>query len=397
MSGITLPGLDRLPAGPHRELVEALHELYRGAGKPSVRRIASAATEGPFRDTVSHETVSAMLHGKGGLPRWEKVDAVVRVLTSWNPSPLDPAGEAGRVQQLWLAAHDGSGPAGGPAAGADAAADAAPHTPSLAAPLPLAPAIRDLAAGRLRRRSGSGDGRWPLRWRHRWPAAAAAVAAVIAAAGIAVSWPSHQAGRQPRRATPPALGNRQDAVASADPVQIKASSLSPVLAAKIGLGRATAGGSVPGFLFRNAAVSGGLCLSANTAGYMAGRNGDGTELRKCSSTRSQIWIPVQWERTGQKFTWLANYAYQSKCLNADSIGGLANGRRVQLWNCYNAGNEYWDFGDWHDAPDLQANPSPIFLKSGDFCLDANKYRLSRPGGDPVHIWNYYGPPNQLWR
>lgn len=390
MSGISLPGLDRLPPGPHRELVEALHELYRGAGKPSVRRIASAATEGPFRDTVSHETVSAMLHGKGGLPRWEKVDAVVRVLASWNPSPLDPDGEAGRVQQLWLAAHDGSG----------AAADAARHdTRSVAAPLPSAPTTRRLAAPHLRRRSGSSDGRWPPRWRHRWPAAAAATAAVIAAAAIAVgySWPSDPAGRQPHRAGSPSLRNGRDTVASADPVQIRVSSLSPVLAAKIGRGRASTGGSVPGFVFRNAAVSGAFCLSANTAGLTAGRNGDGTELRKCSSARSQIWIPVQWERTGQKFTWLANYAYQSKCLNADSIGGLANGHRVQLWNCYNSRNEYWDFGDWHDSPDLQANPGPVFLRSGNFCLDANKYRLGRPGGAPVHIWNYYGPPNQLWR
>jgi hypothetical protein len=70
MVGIEPPGLDRLSEGPGRDLVLALHGLYRGSGKPSTRRIAEDVKNGDYRDTVSHETVAAMLHGDRGLPRW---------------------------------------------------------------------------------------------------------------------------------------------------------------------------------------------------------------------------------------------------------------------------------------------------------------------------------------
>jgi hypothetical protein len=364
-----------VPPGPRRMLVEALHALYRGAGKPSMRRIAKAATDGPFRDTVSHETVSAVLNGKGGLPRWEKVDAVVRVLAGWNVPPADPDDEARRIQQLWHAAQDEL-----PAAGT---AD------------PAAPPGDEAV--------GSGSGWQPRRWGRRRPAAAASIAAAVAAvlaatAAIAAmgAWPSHPAGRQPRRPGPGAAEHAQHrAPAPPGTIQIQAASLSPPLAGSLAR-NGTAAASVTGFLLRNAAVSGGLCLAADTGGLGAGRNGDTVEVRKCSQAPSEIWIPVQWERSGRKLTWLANDEYQSKCLNADNIGGLANGHRVQLWDCYNSRNEYWDFGDWHDRAKPEANPYPIILGSGNLCLDADKYQISRAMADPVHIWNYYGPPNQLW-
>ena len=46
--GIELPDEGRLPAGPARDLVVALHELYRGAGRPGLRRIARAIVDGDF-------------------------------------------------------------------------------------------------------------------------------------------------------------------------------------------------------------------------------------------------------------------------------------------------------------------------------------------------------------
>jgi len=60
------------------------------------------------------------------------------------------------------------------------------------------------------------------------------------------------------------------------------------------------------------------------------------------------------------------------------------------------GNEYWNFGDWHDRANPETNPYFILLESGPFCLDADKYHISMGNNDPVHIWNYYGAPNQLW-
>lgn len=105
MVGIEPAGLDRLPEGPGRDLVLALHGLYRGSGKPSTRRIAEEVKNGDYRDTVSHETVAVMLHGDRGLPRWEKLEAVVSVLALLHTPPLDPVAEATRMQELWHAAQ----------------------------------------------------------------------------------------------------------------------------------------------------------------------------------------------------------------------------------------------------------------------------------------------------
>jgi len=110
MVGIEPPGPDRLPEGPSRDLVFALHALYRGSGKPSVRQIARAIRDGDYRDTVSHETVAAMLHGDRGLPRWEKLEAVVSVLALRHTPPLDPVAEATRMQELWHAAQGHANP-----------------------------------------------------------------------------------------------------------------------------------------------------------------------------------------------------------------------------------------------------------------------------------------------
>ena len=98
--GIAMPGPDRLPPGPHRDLVEALHQLYRGAGKPGLRRMATAILDGDFRDTVSHEKISTMLRGES-VPSWTKLEPVVRVLAGWNATRLDADAESARIQRLW--------------------------------------------------------------------------------------------------------------------------------------------------------------------------------------------------------------------------------------------------------------------------------------------------------
>jgi tetratricopeptide (TPR) repeat protein len=83
-----------------------LHELHRAAGKPGVRGISAAIRDREdLRDTVSHETISAMLRGSG-LPRWIKVECVVRQLAEWTVSRRDPDREVRRFHGLWLAASD---------------------------------------------------------------------------------------------------------------------------------------------------------------------------------------------------------------------------------------------------------------------------------------------------
>jgi hypothetical protein len=87
-------------------LVVALHELYREAGQPGLRSIAKAIMAGDFRDTVSHEAVSGMLNGRG-VPRWSKLECVVRQLAAWNAPPRDPDEAAARFLPLWQAATGG--------------------------------------------------------------------------------------------------------------------------------------------------------------------------------------------------------------------------------------------------------------------------------------------------
>ncbi|MEV4350344.1 FxSxx-COOH system tetratricopeptide repeat protein [Actinoplanes sp. NPDC049596] len=103
---VNLPGPDQLSPGPLRELVTTLHDLYGNAGRPGVRVISSEIRHRQdLRDTVSHETVSLMLRGEG-LPRWDKVECVVRVLAARSVSRQDEDAEVRRFHSLWLAASD---------------------------------------------------------------------------------------------------------------------------------------------------------------------------------------------------------------------------------------------------------------------------------------------------
>ena len=66
-------------------------------------------------------------------------------------------------------------------------------------------------------------------------------------------------------------------------------------------------------------------------------------------------------------------------------------------------NEAWDFGAWYANMRSGINPYPIFLGTGDFCLDADNENADPsknnelPDGTEVTMWDYYHVArNQYW-
>ncbi|MDQ7904916.1 FxSxx-COOH system tetratricopeptide repeat protein [Phytohabitans sp. ZYX-F-186] len=99
-----------------RDLVAELQLLHRAAGRPSYRRISGEIRRlNHMPDTVSHETVSAILRGDG-LARWSKVECVVRCLAAMAVHRPDQDEEVRRFHALWLAASDQLAPDGTPPA-----------------------------------------------------------------------------------------------------------------------------------------------------------------------------------------------------------------------------------------------------------------------------------------
>src|SRR3954471_2335107 len=82
---VVLPRPDLQP-GPHRDLVDALHDLHHRAGWPSLRVLAGAAA-------CSHTTVSAVFSSPR-LPSWGVLELLVEAME----------GDAPAFHRLWLAA-----------------------------------------------------------------------------------------------------------------------------------------------------------------------------------------------------------------------------------------------------------------------------------------------------
>ena len=83
MSALPRP---ELAAGPHRDLVDALHALHHRAGWPSLRTLARAAG-------VSHTTVSKVF-STPTLPSWGTLEVLVDAM----------GGDTDHFHQLWLEA-----------------------------------------------------------------------------------------------------------------------------------------------------------------------------------------------------------------------------------------------------------------------------------------------------
>lgn len=100
---IAMPNERDLPPGSLRRLVEALHQLYAEAGRPGTRTLSKAIqANDDLGAMVSHETIAAMLHGKG-TPSWPRLEACVRQLAAMSPRRPDPDATALRFHELWCA------------------------------------------------------------------------------------------------------------------------------------------------------------------------------------------------------------------------------------------------------------------------------------------------------
>jgi tetratricopeptide (TPR) repeat protein len=102
---------------PQADLVTELQLLYRAAGRPSLRRISQEIRENDqMPDTVSHETVKALLAGQT-IPRWSKVESVVRYLAGHAVHRPDVEAEVRRFFDLWSAATETRADQPGPPVG----------------------------------------------------------------------------------------------------------------------------------------------------------------------------------------------------------------------------------------------------------------------------------------
>lgn len=99
---IQIPDESTLPGGSHRNLLVALHLLYRRAGFPGIKSISDASVHlGDNCDVISHQGVSNILAGKS-TPRWSKLEALVLVLASRDVTRPEPRVIAREFHGLWL-------------------------------------------------------------------------------------------------------------------------------------------------------------------------------------------------------------------------------------------------------------------------------------------------------
>ncbi len=108
---IPLPSEGDLPPGALRDFVLALHQIYDEAGQPAARVVSRTIVKmlpSSVLESVSHETVSAALRGKGAPPSWKKVRSIVTALLSLWENGADPQRELPRMKALWIAARAGT-------------------------------------------------------------------------------------------------------------------------------------------------------------------------------------------------------------------------------------------------------------------------------------------------
>ncbi len=95
-----MPRLKRpqLPAGSHRDLNDALHDLHLRAGLPSLRNLVDGVGDGVAGKSRIHDAFSS-----GRLPAWGLLQLLVETMVKTAPGS-DLGTEESRLYQLWLAA-----------------------------------------------------------------------------------------------------------------------------------------------------------------------------------------------------------------------------------------------------------------------------------------------------
>lgn len=93
-----------LPTGPEGDLVRCLRDLHNDAGRLSLRRLSHLIrVRDDLPDTVSHDTINAMLRGDR-LPNWPKLQCLVTVLVERSVRRPDLKATLERFHGLWAAA-----------------------------------------------------------------------------------------------------------------------------------------------------------------------------------------------------------------------------------------------------------------------------------------------------
>ena len=97
-----------LPDGPLKDLNDALHEMQRRAGRPSLRELKQVIKDEKLLSVPpSHASIYDVFSDKR-LPRCDLLLAIVQAIADLAPGfncSLSPAGESERFYQLWLAAE----------------------------------------------------------------------------------------------------------------------------------------------------------------------------------------------------------------------------------------------------------------------------------------------------
>ncbi|MFB7475606.1 hypothetical protein [Kitasatospora sp. NPDC056184] len=129
MARVPMPSPDQLPAGPHRDLLHAVHVLHEEAGWPGLQKTSTAIkARDDLNDTISHEGISKILRGEVVPTQWLKLEALVRQYLTWSiVRSKDIDQEVLRVHSLWQRAVTTLAPGPGDSASAGPSRHSSPE------------------------------------------------------------------------------------------------------------------------------------------------------------------------------------------------------------------------------------------------------------------------------
>jgi tetratricopeptide (TPR) repeat protein len=102
---IRRPGLDAVPPGSFRDLVDALHDLYVSAGCPPVRAVSDSIFKNRLLESVSHETFRNALRGTHVLA-WPRYYSIIIDLNERTQPPRDHDSLRAQFHALWSRAYE---------------------------------------------------------------------------------------------------------------------------------------------------------------------------------------------------------------------------------------------------------------------------------------------------